>query len=158
MVVVGTGFYVDIAGVWVWLLGKMLDRWSMFSNWKVALGFHPDGGGFKMGVSNWSSSVTWECPQLGALLGIAVVNNTGYVLMVSSLPRTCSSMSVCEPLPRSMSTAYFLGALRNELQKVRQTITIKIRKHSNMNKVFSGSGSIHQDCIASSSHMTVKQI
>jgi len=52
MVVDGTRSYVDIAGLWVWLLGQMLHSWSMFSNGKVALGFCPDGGGLKMGVSN----------------------------------------------------------------------------------------------------------
>lgn len=49
MVVVRTGSYVDVSRFW--LLEETLDSWSMFLTGKVALGFHPDGEGLKMGVT-----------------------------------------------------------------------------------------------------------
>lgn len=48
-----------------------------------------------------------------------------------------------------------LSALRNDLQKVKETITIELCKHLNLNKTARTNTPY---CIASSSHRTVKQI
>lgn len=128
----------------------------MFLTGKVALGFHPDGGGLQMGVTNCISSVTWECSQLSTLLGAIWDNNTGYALGIFS----AKDLLLCGYLWTTPKKKHVisLSALRQDLQKIRETVTIQTCKYWNTNKAFRNLGLIDQDYIVSSSYMMVKKI